>query len=94
MVFGSEGFGLSEAASSGADGHFLIPMAGFTQSLNLSVSVALSLQRLAARRRQHLGTTGDLEDQERALLRAQWYAHSVRAADLIVARYRAQNVSE
>lgn len=92
--FGNERDGLTPAAVAACDGAVRIPMYGFTQSFNLSVSVALSLQRLAARRRQHLGTTGDLDDQERALLRAQWYAHSVRAADLIIARYRAQNVSE
>ena len=48
LVFGSEGFGISDAARSGADGSFLIPMAGFAQSLNLSVSVAVSLYALRA----------------------------------------------
>ena len=46
VVFGSEGFGVSQAATDGADGHFLIPMAGFSQSLNLSVSVAITLYAL------------------------------------------------
>ncbi|TVR44068.1 MAG: TrmH family RNA methyltransferase [Planctomycetota bacterium] len=41
LVFGNEGHGLSEAAIAGADGRFLIPMTGFSQSLNLSVSVAI-----------------------------------------------------
>jgi tRNA (guanosine-2'-O-)-methyltransferase len=42
VVFGNEGHGLSEAALAGADGRFLIPMVGFPQSLNLSVSVAMT----------------------------------------------------
>jgi len=46
VVFGSEGFGVSAAATAGADGCFLIPMAGFSQSLNLSVSVAVTLYAL------------------------------------------------
>jgi tRNA (guanosine-2'-O-)-methyltransferase len=40
LVFGNEGAGVTPAASAGADGHVLVPMAGFPQSLNLSVSVA------------------------------------------------------
>jgi len=43
LVFGNEGSGVTPAASSQADGHFLIPMAGFPQSLNLSVAVAATL---------------------------------------------------
>lgn len=46
LVFGNEGRGISDQARSLADGSFLLPMAGFTQSLNLSVSVAMTLQAL------------------------------------------------
>ncbi|MBA2479657.1 MAG: RNA methyltransferase [Planctomycetes bacterium] len=46
LVFGNESAGVSAAANAGADGHFLIPMAGFPQSLNLSVSVAVSVYAL------------------------------------------------
>ncbi len=48
LVFGNEGSGVSAEASRLADGHFLIPMIGFPQSLNLSVSVATSLYALRA----------------------------------------------
>jgi tRNA (guanosine-2'-O-)-methyltransferase len=48
VVFGNEGFGLSEEASTGADGRFLLPMVGFAQSLNLSVSAAITLYALRA----------------------------------------------
>jgi tRNA (guanosine-2'-O-)-methyltransferase len=46
LVFGNEGHGISERARALADGFFLLPMAGFSQSLNLSVSVAMTLQAL------------------------------------------------
>lgn len=46
LVFGSEGFGVSRSAVDAADGCFLIPMVGFSQSLNLSVSVATSIYAL------------------------------------------------
>lgn len=46
IVFGNEGHGVSDRARALADGCFLLPMAGFSQSLNLSVSVAMTLQAL------------------------------------------------
>jgi len=49
LVFGNEGSGVTREASTQADGHFLIPMVGFPQSLNLSVSVAATLWSLRGR---------------------------------------------
>jgi tRNA (guanosine-2'-O-)-methyltransferase len=46
IVFGNEGRGVSAAAAAGADGAYLIPMVGFPQSLNLSVSVAITVHHL------------------------------------------------
>lgn len=86
IVFGNEHEGLTANAIDACDHTVSIPMFGFTQSFNLSVSVALAVQRLAERRRKHLGTGGDLGSEERARLRARWYALSVRAADQIVER--------
>jgi tRNA (guanosine-2'-O-)-methyltransferase len=86
-VFGNEHAGLSDAAIAACDGAFSIPMAGFTQSLNLSVSVAVAVHTLARNRRTFLGRPGDLSEQERAHLRARWYALGVRGAEGVVARY-------
>ncbi|MEE8261980.1 MAG: RNA methyltransferase [Gammaproteobacteria bacterium] len=49
LCFGTEEDGLSEGAHSLADIFVAIPMVGFTQSFNLSVSVALSLFALTDR---------------------------------------------
>ncbi len=89
LVFGNEHAGLTGAARAACDGTFAIPMAGFTQSFNLSVSVAVSLHDASARRRAALGAPGDLPAEERAWLRARWYVLSVdpRAAQGIVERY-------
>jgi tRNA (guanosine-2'-O-)-methyltransferase len=46
LVFGNEGHGISDRARALADGRFLLPMSGFSQSLNLSVTVAMTLQAL------------------------------------------------
>jgi tRNA (guanosine-2'-O-)-methyltransferase len=89
LVFGNEHDGLSELAVGACDATFSIPMAGFTQSFNLSVSVALGVFDASRRRRAALGCEGDLPEQERARLRAEWYALSMdrRAAEGLVARY-------
>jgi tRNA (guanosine-2'-O-)-methyltransferase len=88
VVFGNELQGLSDRARSLCERSVVIPMHGFTQSFNLSVSVALTMYRLAARRRHSLGRSGDLDDKKRDLLRARWYALGVRGAEAILARFR------
>ena len=66
ILFGSELNGVSPEARELADGVVCIPTWGLTQSLNVSVAAACTLQRVAGRRREHLGG-GDLsvERQER-----------------------------
>ncbi len=46
VIFGAEQLGVSEAAISHADNLIHIPMYGFTESFNISVSVALVFQHL------------------------------------------------
>lgn len=43
LAFGSEGYGISDTLSKQSDVTFSIPMVGFVQSFNISVSVALTL---------------------------------------------------
>lgn len=86
IVFGNEHDGIRPESVAMCDGAVSIPMFGFTQSLNLSVSVAVTIRELAARRRAHLGQPGDLGDAERAHLRAWWYAVGVRGAAGIIRR--------
>jgi tRNA (guanosine-2'-O-)-methyltransferase len=87
LVFGNEHDGLTAGAVAACDASFSIPMSGFTESLNLSVSVAVSVHTLAARRRTALGGAGDLSEQERAYLRARWYALGTRGVQGIVERF-------
>jgi hypothetical protein len=63
-----------------------VPMFGFTESYNLSVTVGLAMSRLAARRRAHLGAAGDLDSARKARLRARWFALRIRAAVSVVER--------
>ena len=72
-VFGNERSGVTARWLAAADATFLIPTSGFSGSLNLSVAVALTLyDRLLGRRGAAL-PDGDLEENEKAALRAAWY---------------------
>lgn len=87
LLFGTEKEGLTEAALTGADEYLAIPMVGFVESLNISVSAAVTLQTLAERLR---ATTlpWRLSDGERHRLLAEWLRRDVKHADGILQRYR------
>lgn len=72
LVFGSEHDGLSPRARALSDLHFTIPMSGFTRSFNVSVSAAIALYDLTARRRSWIGSESDLSEAELAKRGAAW----------------------
>ena len=86
IAFGNEHAGLSAEAIAACDGAVRVPMYGFSESFNLSVTVGLAMSQIASRRRAYLGTTGDLTPEARRHLRARWTALKVRAAVGIVER--------
>jgi tRNA (guanosine-2'-O-)-methyltransferase len=51
LVFGNEGKGLTETAMKHADAFVKIPMYGFTESFNISVSAAICMHELGPRLR-------------------------------------------
>lgn len=87
LAFGNEHTGLSPRLRALADGAFTIPMHGFSQSLNVSVSVAVSLHVATEARRRALGRMGDLDGAALERLRARYYALDVRGAEAIVERH-------
>lgn len=87
VAFGNEHEGLSAQALAACDGAVRIPMFGFAESYNLSVSVALVLSQLGARRRAMLAPAeGDLAEERRERLRARWYGLKQRAVTTILER--------
>jgi tRNA (guanosine-2'-O-)-methyltransferase len=78
VLFGNEHDGLTPDAVAACDAAITVPMFGFTESFNLSVTVGIAMSRLAARRRAHLGAPGDLAPEVRARLRARWFALRIR----------------
>ncbi len=71
IVFGTEYTGVSEYAENEADELITIPMYGFTESFNISVSAGIILQHVLNLQRK-LPQWG-LSDQDKAALRFEWY---------------------
>jgi len=86
FVFGNEEQGLSAAAIQGADACIRLPMYGFTQSYNISVSVGIVLMHMAGRLRES-DVDWRLSGAEKDALRLEWYRTVVRSDDLIEKRF-------
>jgi tRNA (guanosine-2'-O-)-methyltransferase len=89
VLFGTEESGLSDSALAAADSFVSIPMRGFSESFNVSVSAALILRELAKKLRRSAPDWG-LSAVEKLDLRLEWYRRSVREAALIEARFMAE----
>jgi tRNA (guanosine-2'-O-)-methyltransferase len=84
LVLGNERDGVSAEVLAAADARCVIPMAGFTQSFNISVAAALSLYHVRRWRIEHLGRGGELSEREQRILRAHFWLRGVdRAEDYI-----------
>jgi len=90
VCFGCEETGLSDFAHENADYFIQLPMYGFTESYNISVSVALVLQTLSQRLRQS-DIPMSLTEDEKAELRMQWIKNSVKNKDLLIKCYLQEN---
>lgn len=89
LLFGNERDGLRDATLAACDDAFRIPMVGFTESFNISVSVGITLAATTARVRARLAAqdrTGDLPPDRRRQLLARWLLGDVRGASSIVRR--------
>ena len=86
LVFGAELTGLSDYALEHADGYAKIPMAGFSESFNISVSAALCLYELSTRLRQSRDDW-ELDESEKLDLQFDWLKNSVRAPEKLIQRY-------
>lgn len=82
LVFGNELQGASAYSLRHADQKIHIPMFGFTESFNVSVSVALCVSTLLSKLRRS-GTPIFLSDEEKARLRLAWYRKIVRRSELV-----------
>lgn len=86
LLFGRETDGLSEDALSMADGFVSIPMAGFTESLNISVCAAIFLHHLTLKLRT-LPVHWQLTEAEDEELRYRWVRKVITRVDLLEQEY-------
>jgi tRNA (guanosine-2'-O-)-methyltransferase len=90
MVFGAEKFGLSEKTKQAADVFVKIPMLGFTESFNVSVSAALSLSLLAQKIRSQ-NVKWQLTPEEIQRIKLTWTLRTIQSARSIVKRFLSEN---
>lgn len=90
LFFGTEKDGLSPEIMEQADGFLKIPMVGFTESLNISVSAAIIIQNLTNRLRNS-DIKWQLSDEEILEKRLLWAKNSIKDIKRIEARYYEDN---
>ncbi|MBD3615563.1 MAG: RNA methyltransferase [Gracilimonas sp.] len=78
IVFGSEIDGISDRARELADGFMKIPMAGFSESFNISVSAAVCLYNIT-RRLKDSDINWNLTEEEMEELKLEWLRKSIKA---------------
>ena len=88
FFFGTERMGLSEEVLAQADGFLKIPMVGFTESLNISVSAAIILQHVTEKLRKS-GVNWQLSEDEILAKRLDWTRKSIKDIERIEKRYYA-----
>ncbi|WP_421807003.1 TrmH family RNA methyltransferase [Flagellimonas sp.] len=86
IFFGTEKEGLSETVMQQADGFLKIPMVGFSESLNVSVSAAIIIQQLAQKVRDS-DLDWRLTEAELLEKRLDWTKKSIKHVKGIIKRY-------
>lgn len=86
FFFGKESDGLSDTVMQAADGFLKIPMYGFTESLNISVSVAIILQSVVSKMKQSK-MNWQLSESEKLEIEMEWMQKTVKSSKEIIERY-------
>lgn len=91
FFFGRETEGLSKEVLNAADGFLKIPMVGFTESLNISVSAAIILQHVTSKLKNS-AIDWALTPEEQYEKRLDWCKKTIKSYDEIVARYLSNTI--
>ncbi|MFW6224837.1 MAG: TrmH family RNA methyltransferase [Bacteroidota bacterium] len=86
LCFGTELEGLSEEIMGLADEHLKIPICGFTESFNISVSAAIMFYTLS-HKIKNSNVQWPLSDIEKNELKLQWLKKSINRSDLIIKEF-------
>ena len=86
LFFGTENYGLSDQVMREADSFLKIPMVGFTESLNISVSAAIILQHLTSRLKDS-NIEWALSKEDYFNTEMLWTKNSIKSVEQIVERF-------
>ena len=89
FIFGKEDVGLSDTVLESADGFLKIPMYGFTESLNISVSAAIILQDIVTRLKKS-EIDWSLSEAEKLDLEMNWTKKTIKSSEEIIERFYSQ----
>jgi tRNA (guanosine-2'-O-)-methyltransferase len=92
-MFGNEFHGLSDEAFSYSDINVNIPIYGFTESYNLSVSAALCLYPAVMKLKSQNIDSG-LKGTDKLKLRLNWYRNSVQNAEILEKEFDKRYVAD
>lgn len=93
LFFGTEKFGLTQVACDMADEKICIPMYGFTESFNISVSVSLCLFHFTERIRSEK-INWQLSDEEQIDILLEWYRNTITNCEKIERKFLNDNMSD
>ncbi|WP_070138455.1 TrmH family RNA methyltransferase [Crocinitomix algicola] len=83
LMFGTEATGLTQNALDAADAYVKLPMYGFTESYNISVSVALALFNTSERMRENDTISWQLSEKERNEIKLNWAKKVVKHSEKV-----------
>ncbi len=86
LVFGTELEGLSQTALENADEYVKIPMYGFTESFNISVSAAIFLFHLTEKLKR-TNINWNLTEEEIIDIKIEWAKNVVKKSELLVNKF-------
>ncbi|GAA4833716.1 RNA methyltransferase [Algivirga pacifica] len=93
LMFGQERNGLTDTALEEADYRIKIPMYGFTESFNISVSAAICFNHIITKLRHRPDIDWKMSEEERKELETIWVLKNIKRSDVYLREYikRGQN---
>ncbi|UCG38899.1 MAG: RNA methyltransferase [bacterium] len=90
LVFSNELNGAGGEVTDKVDGSFIIPLAGFSQSLNVSVAAGIALNRILEWKGQRAGEIERIPAGEAAKILEKWVRRSVKRSDAVLKELRSR----
>ncbi len=87
FFFGTELTGITDVVKQEADEFVKIPMYGFTESFNISVSAALCLHYLSHQLRFHSNINWQLSEEDKNGVLLEWLRRTIKSAPLLEERF-------